>query len=73
MIRPKFFSIIEWQRGAGAIESAVEIGIDYLGPVAIRHLALSFVARDTSVIHKNVDLLVNAKHFLDQISGFEPV
>ena len=63
----------ERQRGAGAIKGTVEIGINDLSPVAVRHLANALIARDSSVVHKNVDLLVNAKYFLDQISSFEPI
>src|ERR1019366_7251261 len=46
----------EWQRGARTIKDTVEIGFDDIDPVAVRQFAHAFVARDTSVAHKNVHL-----------------
>src|SRR5207253_380308 len=61
------------QSGARAIKSAVEIGIEDLGPVIVGHLANAFVASDAGIVYKNVDPLVSAEYFLNHVSSFESV
>ena len=56
-------------RRAGAVKRAVQVDIDHRCPVVIGHLAHASIARDTGVVHQDVEALPFVEHFFDDARG----